>query len=100
MDNEEKIIKKLDALIQKVEEQNVLKKKVLDFTEACSYLGLSESYVYKLTSTKQVPHFCPLGKKIFFKRKDLDEWRLQNRQASIAEIEQSANQFSIRKKIL
>ena len=34
-------------------------KNMLTFDEACQYLGVSESLLYKLTSTKDVPHFKP-----------------------------------------
>ncbi|WP_332912625.1 helix-turn-helix domain-containing protein [Algoriphagus boritolerans] len=39
------------------------KKTVLNFNEACKYLDVSPSHLYKLTSTKHIPHFCPQGKK-------------------------------------
>jgi len=96
MANEEEILNKLNDLSLKFEEQTMLKKTVLNFIEGCHYLDLSESYLYKLTSTKQIPHFCPLGKKIYFKREDLDEWLLRNRRSSVDEIEQSANNFKLK----
>ncbi len=96
MAKEEEILTKLNDLSLKFEEQIMLKKPVLNFIEGCHYLDLSESYVYKLISTKQIPHFCPLGKKIYFKREDLDEWLLRNRQSSVDEIEKSASQFTFK----
>ena len=98
MAKEEEILTKLNDLSLKFEEQTLLKKSVLNFIEGCHYLDLSESYVYKLTSTKQIPHFCPLGKKIYFKREELEIWLLRNRQSSIEEIEKSASQFTLKKK--
>lgn len=53
-------------------------KRVLTFTEACLYMGVSESLLYKLTATHEVPHFKPRGKMIYFDKQELDHWLLQN----------------------
>jgi excisionase family DNA binding protein len=53
-------------------------KRVLNFEEACQYLGYSSSYLYKLTSAGIVPFSKPNGKKIFFDRELLDSWLLGN----------------------
>lgn len=47
--------------------------------EAAEYLDLSPSYVYKLTSTRRLPHYKPSGKRIYFLKADLDAYLLQNR---------------------
>lgn len=44
------------------------------FLEACKYLNLKPSYLYKLTSLKKIPCYKPSGKKLFFYRRELDEW--------------------------
>ena len=41
-------------------------KEVLTTAEASAYLGISESYIYKLTSLKQIPHYKPNGKLVYF----------------------------------
>lgn len=52
-------------------EQNIYStKNMLTFDEACRYLGVSESLLYKLTSTKDVPHFKPRGKMLYFPRRN------------------------------
>ena len=53
-------------------------KNMLTFDEACQYLGVSESLLYKLTSTKDVPHFKPRGKMLYFSKAELDAWLSQN----------------------
>lgn len=53
-------------------------KNMLTFDEACRYLGVSESLLYKLTSTKDVPHFKPRGKMLYFSKAELDAWLSQN----------------------
>ena len=74
-------------------EQNLLKKDVLNFSEACQYIDVSESHMYKLTSQKKIPHFCPQGKRLYFNRQELDLWLQQNRQTSADEIETAAANY-------
>lgn len=61
-------------------------KEVLNFNEACAYTGLSKSAMYKLTCYKQVPHYKPTGKLVFFNRRELEAWLQQNRVASEQEL--------------
>ena len=92
MSQEELILDKLSELANKLDEQNLLQKTVLNFNEACSYLDVSQSHLYKLTSTRQIPHFCPQGKKLYFNRTELDVWLQRNRQSTNEEIEQKVNE--------
>ncbi len=82
MANENLILDKLTEIANKLDEQNLLQKTTLNFNEACKYLDVSPSHLYKLTSTKQVPHFCPQGKKHYFRRDELDTWLQRNRQSA------------------
>lgn len=90
------ILDKLTEIANKLDEQNLLQKTVLNFNEACKYLDVSPSHLYKLTSTKQIPHFCPQGKKLYFKREELDNWLQRNRQSASDEIEQVASDYVLR----
>lgn len=65
-------------------------KPVLNIGEAAIYTGLAESYLYKLTSRQEIPHFKPRGKMIYFNLDELDDWLQQNRVKSNSEIEQAA----------
>ena len=64
--------------IRQMKEQIWDIKEVLTTAEASAYLGLSESYIYNLTSTKQIPHYKPTGKLVYFNRKELCEWAMRN----------------------
>jgi len=55
-------------------------KQVLSFREAVVFLDVSKSYLYKLTANKEIIHFKPTGKRIYFLKTDLIEWVLQNKQ--------------------
>lgn len=87
------ILQKLTNLEMRLQEQNVLRKEVLNFREACTYLDISASHMYKLTSTKRIPHFCPEGKRLYFNRLELDEWLQRNRQTSTDKIETIAANY-------
>lgn len=92
-----KEIQLLEEIKSLLEQQGLYKKEVFNFNETCLYLGLSQSHLYKLTSSKSIPHFCPQGKKLYFKRTELDSWLLRNRSAANAEIDQEAANYLIRK---
>ena len=65
-------------------------KSILSSNEACAYLDISKSCLYKLTHTKVLPYYCPNGKKIYFKKDDLVSWMLTNHQQSKEEIKAKA----------
>jgi excisionase family DNA binding protein len=98
MVQENLILDKLTEIASKLDEQNLLQKTVLNFNETCKYLDVSESHLYKLTSTKQIPHFCPQGKKLYFKRDELDSWLQRNRQSSTDEIDAMATEYLLKNK--
>ena len=77
--------------------QHLSLKTVLSLAEACTYLELSESHLYKLTSSGSIPHYKPNGKKIYFRRDELDTWLLRNRAATTDELEAGAADFITKK---
>ena len=96
MNEQNLILEKLSEIASKLDEQNLLQKTVLNFNDACKYIDASPSHLYKLTSTRKIPHFCPQGKKLYFKRIELDEWLQRNRQMTVAENEQQASENLVR----
>ncbi|MBO0329704.1 helix-turn-helix domain-containing protein [[Muricauda] lutisoli] len=75
------ILERLDRL----ERLMIANKEVLTFDETCDYTGISRSYLYKLTAAGQIPHSKPNGKLIFFERKNLVRWLLQNERKPLPE---------------
>ena len=73
-------------------------KQVLTLDEACTYTGISRSYLYKLTSAGIVPHSKPNGKLIFFDIDRLNEWLLQNNRKSKSQIEDEALSYVLKKR--
>lgn len=93
----DEILIRLDKIEQLILNQNLLLKEVLNFNEGCAYVDISESHMYKLTSTGVIPHSKPNGKRIYFKRSELDTWLLRNRITTKDEIESEAANYLIRK---
>lgn len=96
----DEVLKRLDKIEKLIAEQSIAMKQVLSFEEGCEYLALSHSHVYKLTSADAIPHYKPNGKKIYFKRIELDEWLLRKRSATVEEVEQKANSLQFKNKEL
>jgi excisionase family DNA binding protein len=77
-------IELLEKIFKKAQVQY---KNILTIADAAEFMGLSMSYMYKLTHWNKIPYYKPSGKVIYFKRSDLEEWMLQNRSTTQGEIE-------------
>lgn len=65
-------------------------KDVLTIAECAAYTGYTKNRIYKLTSQRAIPFYKPMGGKIVFRKSEIDDWLLQNRQATAAEINSRA----------
>lgn len=74
-------------------------KEVLTSDEAARYMGVSKSYLYKLTMNQQIPHYKPMGKMCYFNRQELEQWLQSNRVSTANEIEQKATNYLVKGKI-
>ncbi|MBK7888407.1 MAG: helix-turn-helix domain-containing protein [Bacteroidetes bacterium] len=91
--NTQQILNELTEIKKAIEEQGTFFKPVLNFEETCKYLQFSRSHLYKLTSRKEIPHFCPSGKKLYFNREELDHWLQRFRQKATEEIDVMAEDY-------
>ncbi len=71
-------------------------KEVLTSAEAARYMGISKSYLYKLTMMNKIPHYKPSGKMCFFNRQELEGWLQQNRCATDSELNQKAQAYCMK----
>lgn len=74
-------------------------KEVLTSDEAARYMGVSKSYLYKLTMNQQIPHYKPMGKMCYFNRQELEQWLQSNRVSTANEIDQRAVNYLVKGKI-
>jgi excisionase family DNA binding protein len=71
-------------------------KEVLTSEETARYMGISKSYLYKLTMRGEIPHYKPTGKMCYFNRAEIETWLQQNRIATSTEIANRANKYCMR----
>ena len=65
-------------------------KEVLTSEETARYMGVSRSYLYKLTMRREIPHYKPMGKMCYFNRQELEAWLQTNRVATATELNDKA----------
>ncbi|GAA4793737.1 helix-turn-helix domain-containing protein [Olivibacter sp. SDN3] len=73
-------------------------KDIFNVEELSEYTGFKKSYIYKLVHEGKIPYSKPNGKILFFDRKKIDLWLLQNNHKSESEIRMEAFQRVARKK--
>ena len=89
----------LDKLAAVISENiAICHKEVLTLDEAARYTGMKTSSLYKLTSSRKVPHYKPNGKNCFFKRIELEEWLTSNPVATAADLNTAAQAYCMTKK--
>lgn len=72
-------------------------KEVLTSDETAKYMGISKSYLYKLTMRREIPHYKPMGKIVFFNRKEVEQWLQSNRISTDAELNYQAQNYCTKK---
>lgn len=63
------------------EQPGTVSVETLTIEEAAAFLGFKKSYLYKLTCTRQIPHFKYGGRLVLFDRVALETWKRQRMQA-------------------
>lgn len=71
--------------------QLISSKEILSFKEALAYLDVSKSFLYKLTSRRQIQFFKPNGGKIYFKKSVLNEWMQRNEYKTAQDLRERIN---------
>ena len=61
-------------------------KNILTVDDLIDYTDFSQKQIYKLTSTRAIPHYKPSGRKLFFKKDEIDEWITQGRVKPLSEV--------------
>ena len=77
----------IEERLTNLERINQGAKTILTLEEVAKYTNYSKSYIYKLTSRREIPCYKPNGKQLYFKRTEIDEWLLSNRKMTNKEIE-------------
>lgn len=72
-------------------------KNVLSIDDVVLLTGLSKAYIYRLTSTKQIPYYKPNGKVVYFDRAEIEGWMKQNRYDCKLDSEHKAAKYNFEK---
>lgn len=75
-------------------------KEMLTSDEAARYMGVSLSHLYKLTMRQEIPHYKPMGKIVYFKRAEIEQWLQRHRINTTDEAQEQAKQFCRRGNVL
>lgn len=67
-------------------------KPVMLIEEAASFTGFSTSHLHKLSCTGGIPCYKK-GKRLLFRREELESWLLSNRRATIEDIDALASNY-------
>lgn len=65
----------------------------LNLKEACDFLKISKSCLYKLTSMNKIKYYKPGGKLNYFKKSDLIEWLSTQEIKTKKQILEEANNY-------
>ena len=77
----------LDTRLKRIEQMAILSaKEVLSVKDVSALTGFKESYVRKLVEECKLPYYKPMGKRIFFEKKDIYSFLRTNRVPSSAEL--------------
>ncbi|MNK80365.1 Helix-turn-helix domain protein [compost metagenome] len=90
MEKDEIILHKLN----RIEKHIFGLKEILNVDELSDYTGFKKSYIYKLVHSNSIAYSKPNGKVLFFERKKIDLWLLQNSFKSNFEIEEEAQLYT------
>lgn len=85
--------RQLAEQLNRIEKMALLgSKNVLTLDEVAIVTGLKKGYIYRLTSEQKIPHYKP-GGRVYFKKDEVEEWLLQNRVATLSEIDSKATTY-------
>lgn len=89
----ENILKRLSEIEALIKRNYALNKEVLTLEESAEFLGLSKSALYKMTSKREIPFYQPGGKKVYFRRVELESWVLSAKVPSITDFERNLDEY-------
>ena len=94
----ENTIFEIKQQLARIEANSLLAAKtILTINDVAILTGLSKSYLYRLTCNNEIPHYKPIGKLLYFDKREIETWFKQNRVQTTAEAEQKAIAYIVEK---
>ncbi len=93
----ELILERLDRMEKAINNLNPsdtinVEEKTMDIIELANYIKVAKTSIYGLTNQKKIPHY-KLGKKLYFKKSEIDEWIFSKRIKTRDDIEKEAMEY-------
>ena len=92
----ELIMNKLDRIENLIKEGKLIQHEeqteTMDLKTVAKYLRIPTSSIYKYTSTREIPHI-KFGKKLYFRKSEIDEWLSTKKITTKKEIEEMAIEY-------
>ena len=70
---------------------------LLTLPQLSDYIGLAKQTIYKYSYSKTIPHY-KTGKKLVFKKEEIDEWLKTFKIKTIEDLEREATKYLIKKR--
>jgi excisionase family DNA binding protein len=91
------IIERLDRIEKAIQDFNSINSKVpedqsMNILEVADYIKVAKTTIYGLTHKNTIPYY-KLGKKLFFKKSEIDEWINSKKRKTKNDIEEEANEY-------
>ena len=68
-------------------------KPFMSVNEVALYLDMSPDYIRTMTHNREIPFYKPNGKKLYFKKEEIDEWIEGSRIATAEEVRREAKLY-------
>ena len=93
------VIEKLliDIYSKPVNSNAIKQNDIMTIKELAGYIDISLSCIYKMTCNREIPCF-KRGKRLYFKREEINEWVCKNRKKTMEEIEEEATAYILKNK--
>jgi excisionase family DNA binding protein len=90
---------RIEELLEKIERLSLLAaKNVLTVSDLAVLIGVSESRIRHMVHDNDLPYYRQ-GKKIFFKKSEIEDWQLDTRVPSRQEVENKADTYITLKRL-
>ncbi|MEH1007469.1 helix-turn-helix domain-containing protein [Winogradskyella sp. ECml5-4] len=68
---------------------------LMNVKEVAAYLSITPSAIYKLTSTREIPH-SKRGKRLYFQKDEINNWIILHKQYTNDDIERVSSDYLIK----
>jgi excisionase family DNA binding protein len=88
----------IESIEAHIKFQSINSKEFLTLAEAAIFLGVSRSFLYKLTSGNKITFYRPTLKIIYFNKQELTDWVFQQKIEASQDTQQIVSRLNLDKK--